>query len=198
MRGGEHHRRAALRALLDALEPADATEAAHRDAMRALLEVPGDPFSRDHWAPGHFTASAFVLSPDHAEVLLILHGKLGRWLQPGGHIDPDDADVIAAARREVAEETGLRDVEVLGAGLFDVDVHEIPARHDAPAHRHYDARVLLRAASRDHQAGSDARAARWVPLPDVTALESDASVLRAIAKLQGRGQVVRTHATDER
>lgn len=174
----------ALAALLGRFVPADPTEAAHRDAMLALAGVPGDPFARDHWAPGHFTASAFVLSPDGADLLLIFHEKFGRWLQPGGHVEPDDADVIAAALREVAEETGLLDVEVVGEGLFDVDVHDIPARKQDPGHRHFDARVLLRASDRAFRAGSDALAARWVPLGDVHTVETDESVLRAVRKLR--------------
>ena len=178
-------RRQHLRSLLDAHAPADAAEAAHRDAMRALCDAPEDPFARDHWAPGHFTASAFVLAPDADEVLLVFHGKLHRWLQPGGHVDPDDADILAAARREVAEETGLTDVQVVGEGLFDVDVHVIPARKADPEHRHFDARVLLRARTRAFVAGSDARDARWVPFAAVNAHESDDSVMRAIAKLRG-------------
>ena len=175
-------RRDALRGLLTAFSPADATEEAHRQALLALCDVPGDPFSRDHFDPGHVTASAFVLAPGDAEILLILHGKLHRWLQPGGHVDPEDADVFAAARREVEEETGITALTQVG-GLFDVDVHVIPARKADPAHRHFDVRVLFRAADRRFAAGSDARGAQWVPLERVSSLESDASVVRAVHKL---------------
>ena len=55
--------------------------------MLALCDNAGDPFSREHYVPGHFTASAFVLSPTRDMLLLVFHGKLHRWLQPGGHID---------------------------------------------------------------------------------------------------------------
>lgn len=186
-----------LRRLLDALVPADPAEAAHRDALLALSHAAGDPFSRDHWDPGHFTASAFVLAPEGTEVLLIHHGKLHRWLQPGGHVDPDDSDVIAAALREVAEETGLVEVDVVGDGLLDVDVHVIPARKGDPEHRHFDVRVLLRARTRTFAAGSDARDARWVSLDAVNAEESDESVLRAIRKIRAMaaGDGGRTHRT---
>ncbi len=179
-------RLAHLRRLLDSLEVADATEARHVADCLALASVQGDPFARDHWAPGHFTASAFVLSPDEADVLLIFHEKFRRWLQPGGHVEPSDADIVAAARREIEEETGLVDIDALGDGLFDVDVHEIPARKGDPAHRHFDARVCFRARSRALVAGTDALAARWVPLGEVSAVESDDSVMRAVQKLLSR------------
>src|SRR5882757_4393264 len=116
-------RRAELRMLLERLEPADALEHEHRARVLALLEDAADPFDREHFAPGHVTASAFVLDPAHERLLLILHSKLGRWLQPGGHVESGDPSVALTARREVLEETGL-DVSAgntFGARLLDVD-----------------------------------------------------------------------------
>lgn len=183
-----------FRDLLLAHHPADPREAGFVEAMRALAEHGDSAFDRHHYEPGHFTASAFVLSPDERDLLLILHGKLGLWLQPGGHLEPSDGSILEAARREVREEVGLADVEVLGAGLFDVDVHEIPESLKAPRHRHYDARFLFRAPTRDVVAGDDARAVRWVPVREVLEaahvgredLPTDESVLRAVRRLAAR------------
>ena len=36
--------------------------------------------------PDHLTASAVVLDASRTSVLLVLHGKVRRWLQPGGHL----------------------------------------------------------------------------------------------------------------
>lgn len=177
--------RSDLRQHLNQLQDLDRTEQGHRDAVLALLDLPGDVASRSHFDPGHLTASAFVLSPDHQELLLILHGKLHMWLQPGGHVDADDPDLVVAAQREVAEETGVHDVLVLNP-LFDVDVHVIPARKGDPEHRHYDVRVLLQAATKDMQAGSDAADARWVRLTEVAELNTDESVRRAVGKILKR------------
>ena len=132
-----------------AFEPADALEAGYREALVELAGHPR-PTSRDTFAPGHYTASAFVLSPDGRDLLLIEHAKLARWLQPGGHVDPDDADLVAAARREGAEETGLHDLELLQPAPFDLDVHVIPARKADPEHRHFDVRYLFRALTRHY------------------------------------------------
>jgi 8-oxo-dGTP pyrophosphatase MutT (NUDIX family) len=178
-------RRDHLRALLDAHPPADDREAVFVDRVRRLLEVPGDPFSRHHFTPGHVTASCFVLSPERDALLLVFHGKLHRWLQPGGHVDPGDADVIAAARREAAEEVGLPELRLAdGERLLDVDVHDIPALKGEPPHAHFDVRLLFVAPHRRFRAGSDARDARWVPLDQVRLEESDESVMRAVRKLR--------------
>ena len=171
-----------VKELLAEHTPADAREAGFVARMEALLSKGADAFSRDHFDPGHFTASSFVLSPDRDSVLLILHGKLGLWLQPGGHIDPDDTDVVAAARREVAEEVGITNLQ--GGALLDVDIHAIPPLRGEPAHEHFDLRFCFYAPSLEFQAGSDAKAARWVRLEDVGDAGSDGSVLRAVAKLR--------------
>jgi 8-oxo-dGTP pyrophosphatase MutT (NUDIX family) len=184
--------RAHLNDLLHALEPRDSTEAQHKARILELVASATAPFTRDHYVPGHVTASAFIVNPARDALLLIFHGKLLRWLQPGGHVDADDANVVGAARREVSEEVGLDDLPLAHAGLFDVDIHLIPARGEQPAHEHFDVRFLFEAPEKEVKAGSDARAARWVTLRDLTQaaegmnsdLPTDESVLRAVRKLQ--------------
>ena len=173
--------------LADALRtytPADEGEAVHRQRMLALLDRDGAAaFVRNHFDPGHFTASAFVLSTDGRSLLLIHHAKLDRWLQPGGHIDATDASPLAAAKRELHEEAGVTEADG-PAELFDLDIHPIPAnpKKAEPAHEHFDLRFLLRASSDVVTAASDALAARWVPLAEAATAE-DASVCRAVKKL---------------
>lgn len=179
-------RRRALRDLLDAHFPSDERESDYLESLLALLEIPGDPFDRGTFTPGHFTASAFVLSPDGGSLLLIHHAKLGKWLQPGGHFEPGDEDLFAAAAREVREETGLAAFVPLQPGaIFDVDVHDIPARKQDPMHRHYDLRVSYRAESDAITAGDGVTGAKWVPLAEVADAGTDESVLRAVRKLRG-------------
>ena len=129
-----------------------------------------------------------MLSPDQSALLLIFHGKLKRWLQPGGHVEPEDADLRAAVLREVHEECGLAPSELrfLDDEPLDWDVHTIPARGSEPAHAHYDVRYLPHAQSDNAQAGSDAKALRYVPLERVAEVESDASVMRALRTIQRR------------
>jgi 8-oxo-dGTP pyrophosphatase MutT (NUDIX family) len=144
------------------------------------------PFSRDQFTPGHFTASAVVLSPDQDALLLIHHTRLQRWLQPGGHVEPADGDLALAARREVAEETGLLalDAPFGGPGPFDLDVHRIPATGTTPEHLHFDVRFLFRARSNDLTPASDVNEARWVPFTSVDELNSEASITRMTLKLR--------------
>ena len=151
-----------------------------------LLQQPGDVFSRTHLDPGHFTASAFVLCPERRRLLLIRHPKLGRWLQPGGHIEPDDSSCQAAAAREVCEETGVADLALFEPGVFDVDVHLIPATSKEGAHAHYDVRYAFTAAREQLTASDEVKAARWVELDAVASLNSEESIARCVRALISR------------
>lgn len=180
----EQTQRAHLNTRLHQFQGQDDLEKGYLVSMMDLLQANENPFSRHHFVPGHFTASAFVLSPDRNALLLIYHSKLHRWLQPGGHIDPQDRDVYQSACREVLEETGISDIEPVLPGIFDVDIHAIPPLRRDPEHKHYDLRFLFRATTLDCCAGSDAKDARWFPLPQINEVESDPSVMRAVGKIQ--------------
>ena len=173
-----------LNTILQAHTPACDEEAVYRGRMLELLGSSGDPFSRNHFQPGHFTASGFILSPDSQSLLLIHHRKLDRWLQPGGHVDPQDTDLFAAACREVCEEVGIDGVSVAGEGIFDLDIHPIPARKTDPAHEHFDVRFLLRAESMDFKRNDETHDAAWTPLGELTQRMTDPAELRVIRKLR--------------
>jgi len=138
-------------------------------------------FERDCW-PGHVTGSVWLLNPAGTHVLLTHHRKLGRWLQLGGHSD-GEADTLAAARREAEEESGLS-VLIADTRIFDLDVHEIPARGHEPAHLHYDVRFLGRAVGEDFRISRESIELAWVPLPRVHAYNREPSVVRMAEKWQ--------------
>lgn len=156
------------------------------ERMLLLLDSGSAAFDRSAFVPGHFTASAFVVR--HDELLLIHHRKLELWLQPGGHIESDDDDPWDAARRELREETGLSTVRALGRGLLDVDIHDIPARGDAPVHQHFDLRFAFELEDPNARvvAASDAKDARWVALDALADVHTDDSVRRTAQRLAQR------------
>ena len=161
--------------------PGDAVEA--RSLARTLALVAWLPAPLDEYAdPTHVTGSAIVLADD-GRVLLHRHKRLGRWLQPGGHLEPGEAPSDAAIR-ETREETGL-DAAHPAAGplLLHVDVHEGPRGHvhlDLRYLLHGDAEVALRPA-----AGESTAVAWWTP--SAACRVTDASTLAALRVAARRG-----------
>lgn len=166
---------------LQASSPLDTVEHRMREQALWFVQTTENFWSRD-CREGHLTASAWITDPGHTRVLLLHHGKLKRWLQPGGHIEALDGYLWRAALREAQEETGLRGLEVIPA-VFDVDVHWIPGRGAEPPHQHYDVRMLMVASPDEPLVISpESREMAWFDLDEAAALTSDASILRPIEK----------------
>lgn len=175
---------ARLRAALSRHRPRDPAEAAHLAEILAFLDRHADPFDRG-LVEGHLTGSALVVAADGSAVVLLHHRKLQRWLQPGGHGEPGEADGTAVALREAREETGLTELWLHPAAPrpLDVDVHPIPAGPREPAHRHLDLRYLVVAPPGAALAGALAEAAeaRWFSWEALSALDLDHGLRRALA-----------------
>ena len=148
--------------------------------FRALVDAHQNCFERDCWA-GHITGSAWLVNASGTHVLLTHHRKLERWLQLGGHSD-GDPDTLAVAVKEAREESGL-DVHAVSNRIFDLDVHEIPARKRDPAHFHFDMRFALRTQDSETFAVSqESLDLAWVPIVDVANYTQEDSVLRMVRK----------------
>jgi 8-oxo-dGTP pyrophosphatase MutT (NUDIX family) len=83
--------------------------------------------------PDHLTASVLVVSPGADEVLLTHHRRADAWFQLGGHVEPDDDSLSAAAERELREESGLTDYE-LDPVPVQLDRHTVPFCGDGGDH----------------------------------------------------------------
>jgi 8-oxo-dGTP pyrophosphatase MutT (NUDIX family) len=175
----------AVRQLLDdvrAYAPHDERERAMRDRLAAFLADYGPAAFARTTAVGHITASAWIVDPARTQTVLLHHRKLDRWLQPGGHID-GDPDVRGAALREAREELGIATLRFAAEGIYDIDVHAIPARAAEPAHDHYDLRFALEADPHEPLRGNaESHAVRWIALSDLEAYAIDDSVRRLAAK----------------
>jgi 8-oxo-dGTP pyrophosphatase MutT (NUDIX family) len=141
--------------------PSDTSEKLFKQEMLTFLAAHPDCFERA-LEIGHFTGSAWLENNDGSKALLMLHTKLDRWMQLGGHCD-GDSDVLAVALKEAQEESGIMGIEPVTTAIFDIDVHLIPASSKHTAHYHYDVRFLLRVTSdEDFVQNSESKELRWI------------------------------------
>ncbi len=120
------------RQLLARWDHPDASQRRLRDEYLAFLAEHPDAMHRD-CRIGHLTSSALVMDTSRERVLLTLHPRVGRWLQLGGHNEPGDASVRAAAQREAVEESGIAHVSI-GAEPLRLDRHPVPCGGSPSVH----------------------------------------------------------------
>jgi 8-oxo-dGTP pyrophosphatase MutT (NUDIX family) len=168
---------AAAAAELDAWKPDAADQSGLKYALLAFLDArPDDACSRSCVA-GHITASALVLDAAGAHALLTLHPRVGKWLQLGGHCEPGDPTLVAAALREATEESGIDGLSIDPEPLH-VAVHPITCSLGVPT-RHLDVRFLVRApAGATERISDESDDLRWWPVGE---LPSDDDTLAELA-----------------
>lgn len=121
--------------------------------------------------PHHLTASTLVLSADRSAVLLTLHAKARRWFQFGGHLEAEDASLLAAATREATEESGLARL-VLDPVPVQLSDHEVPFCGEGV--HHYDVRFLaLAPADAVHAVSEESLDVRWFPVDALPSADPD-------------------------
>jgi 8-oxo-dGTP pyrophosphatase MutT (NUDIX family) len=160
------------------LDLVPAGNAAIDGARRQIIDLSVDaPQLADRaWRPGHLTGSALVVDAAGAQLALLFHTKLQKWLQPGGHAD-GDTNLMAVALREATEETGIEGLAVDPTPL-DIDVHEVRSPHE-DAHLHLDLRFLVVAPPGAVLVGNhESSELRWVPWRDLDGYHPDASLVR--------------------
>ncbi|MDQ2635498.1 MAG: NUDIX domain-containing protein [Actinomycetota bacterium] len=133
-----------------------------RHAVLAFLAARPDGCLRE-CVPGHITGSALVLDHTGTKALLTLHPRVGRWLQLGGHCEPGDDTIVAAALREAAEESGIDGLQIDPA-LAALHVHPVTCSLGVPT-RHLDMQFIVHAPADAQIACSDESLdLRWWPL----------------------------------
>jgi len=163
-------------------DPSDGSSHKSLELILMLLECSPAPFSREQFTPGHITCSALVVAPGGERILLVHHRRLERWLLPGGHVEPADATMAAAAQREVLEETGV--LVAAEAGLGGADVHGIPANGREPYHLHHDLLFHFRAVTEELHTSEESHAVTWCRPAEFDRYVVPANVRRAYSRMR--------------
>ncbi len=163
------------RAAITDFVPGEFAQERARRHMLAFLSTHPDALHRTCLA-GHLTGSALVVNARGDKALFMLHTKLRRWLQPGGHAD-GDPDLAAVALKEASEETGIAGLSI-DPNPIDLDVHEVLTPRD-DAHLHLDVRYLVRAPEAAVELGNEeSLALAWHDYEGIQELGTDESTLR--------------------
>lgn len=134
-----------------AYRPCNEQEERDRDLILRCLRMEPDVFTRDN-PLAHMTASAWIVSPDRARVLMAYHNVYHSWAWLGGHAD-GDTDLLRVALREAREESGLAHVRPVTEGIFSVEALTVDGHIKRAAyvssHLHLNVTYLLEADDHD-------------------------------------------------
>ncbi len=167
--------------LLDAYQPENEQEQGALNLIREFVLGHARFWSRGT-LEGHLTASAWITNTEKTQAVLLHHKKLNLWVQPGGHIDDEDPSLALASLREATEETGLTNLTLNHTGIFDLDVHEIPARPGEPQHQHLDIRFWFETDAQDLSQNSESNDLAWLTRSEIEMKTDEESVLRMARK----------------
>lgn len=125
-------------------------EKERQNMINDYLSSTSDPFDWDDFN-GHLVAGGIIYAEKEKKFLMLEHRDLDMFLHPGGHIDKTDKNVLFAAKREIREETGLDNLNIVSLSddeliPFDIDTHyvEVNQRLNLPAHYHFEFRYLFK------------------------------------------------------
>ena len=140
--------------------------------------------------PDHPRVGVGAIVLHEGRVLLVKRGRapgLGLWSVPGGLVDLGET-TVDAARREVAEETGLK-VRIAGlVGVLDRVTRDAEGR--VRYHWVLIDYLAVPESTESLTAGSDAAEARWVTVDEVERLpitEGLVDMIRRAVALSGAG-----------
>lgn len=100
--------------------PFNEQEQRDKAQILAFLRSGAELITRDN-PVAHLTASAWVVSPDRKQVIMVYHNLYKSWSWMGGHAD-GDWDLLRVAKKEVIEECGLQELTVVSPEIFSLEV----------------------------------------------------------------------------
>lgn len=109
-----------IKSWLMQFQPYNEQDRADRSRMLEYLKEEKNLLTREN-TKMHFTASAWVLDPDQEKVLMLYHNIYRSWSWSGGHADGEE-DLLAVAKREAEEETGLTALKPLFCAPLSVEI----------------------------------------------------------------------------
>ena len=119
-----------------------------------------------------FVVNAFIVCD--GQILLVNHPRYHQWLSVGGHVELDE-DPEIALYREIAEETGLRAVEILGnkptirspGTKFLLMPNYLDVHEANPPHKHICLNYFVRTKSKKIVLSHEHSEAKWFSLSEL-------------------------------
>lgn len=159
-------------------QPYNEQEERDKAIMLSLLASQPDLFVRENQT-AHMTASSWLVNHARNKVLMIYHNIYDSWSWTGGHAD-GDRDLLAVAKREAVEETGVTGIRPVSGDIFSLEILTVDGHEKrgvyVPSHLHLNVTYLLEADEEETlRAKPDENSdVRWFSLEEAIAASTEA------------------------
>lgn len=172
--------------LIQRYVPYNEQEEKDKSIILNCIEVFEDVLTRNNKI-AHFTSSAFVLNKARDKVLVVHHNIYNSWSWTGGHAD-GEKDLLAVAIKELREETGVININLMTTGIFSLDIlpvlgHIKRGEYVSP-HLHLSVAFLIEADENDPLIVKEDEnsGVRWILLEELIAYSNEPHMHKVYGK----------------
>lgn len=136
----------------------------------------------------HFTASAWVVNKERTKVLMIYHNIYQSWAWTGGHADGEE-NLQKVALREVEEETGLQNLELMDDAIYSLEILTVNGHVKrgkyVSSHLHLNLTFLIEANEQEETRIKEEEnsGVKWVDMEETKEVTKEAQMVPIYEKL---------------
>ena len=151
------------------------------DKLVILRALENDPNCFDRSAQAHMACSIWTVDPTLTQTLLVYHNIYDSWSWIGGHAD-GERDLAAVALRELSEETGMANAQLVdcgSGGVYSIEVLTVDGhvKHGEYVSSHLHLNVTYLAVADPREAvrvkPDENSGVRWAPIEDAVRLSTE-------------------------
>lgn len=145
--------------------PTNEQEQRDKAVMLDFMGKNRDCLSRDNLI-AHFTTSIWTVNKERTKTLMVYHNIYNSWSWIGGHADGEE-DLCAVALRELQEETGVANADLVSGDIFSLEVLTVNGHMKrgiyVPSHLHLNVTYLAEADEKETLIVNEAenQAVKW-------------------------------------
>ena len=179
---------------LEAFVPYNDQERSDREIMLSSIEKYPDIFTRENEL-AHFTASAWIINPARNKILMAYHKIFDEWAWCGGHAD-GERDLLAVARREVEEETGVSSMKLLSDGIYAIETVPVDFHYRrgvfVSSHLHLDVCYLFEVSEDERLRANEVEntGVKWIPIERSVEQTKEAKMIPVYTKLNEKLKLI--------
>jgi 8-oxo-dGTP pyrophosphatase MutT (NUDIX family) len=179
---------------LEDFVPYNDQEKSDKEIMLDSIEKYPDIFTRENEL-AHFTASAWIVNPARDKILMAYHKIFDEWAWCGGHAD-GERDLLAVARREVEEETGVKNMKLLSDGIYAIETVPVDFHYRrgvfVSSHLHLDVCYLFETPEDQTFRANELEntGVKWIPIEHSVEQTKEAKMIPVYTKLNEKLKTV--------